>query len=725
MLRTEAREGKLYFAVDCRLLLELGEKLVARKSVALAELVKNAYDADATRVVVRLSEVAGSGGQIQIEDNGTGMTLERIQRAWMRIATDDKEQNPISKVYERPRTGAKGIGRFASRRLARHLVMKSTAKRKDGRFDRTTVTFDWAEFTPGRSLEDIPNIYESQVFSEKQPTGVVLVLTDLREAWNEDEVAELQKDLFGLISPFPVPRGVIGGDGSKRDPGFSFELDAPEFPRYAGLLSNRFFSASWGRLTGKVNGAGRARYRLRTRMGDASSFVPERTFQKLGPAQFRLHFFVYRSEFFKDVAAGVGEARRLAAEQSGVRIYLDAFRVFPYGDERDDWLGLDKDRAQRVTGLDAELASAASEVERPMLLIPGNNQLFGVVFISRLANPSIELTASRERLLENEAFNELRSFVRLGIDWMTVEYARHVQERSEREKRSESDPLHQLLAVRERIEKTPELGRETKMEVLQALTLATRGIEAKEHEQISELSMIRVLASVGTMVVIFDHELRATIDALRGIHTDLREFMSCLHREADRAKLSELLLQLEKWTESVQEQGAQVGLLLSKRARIRRRQLALRQVVEEMVGPFRRYMDEMEIKFSNDVPPDLRTPPMFECELQSILLNLQTNALKAVKRQQVRKIRVRGARSADAVVILFEDTGVGVDSKMTEAVFKPFVTTSEPDPVLGVGTGLGLKIVRDLVEVYGGTARFAGPQAEWKARLEITLPLRG
>jgi len=115
-------EGDLRFAVDCRLLFELGEQLVARKSVALAELVKNAYDADATKVTVALVNVTQSSGKITIADNGSGMTLETIRSAWMRIATDEKHRNPRSKNFGRPRAGAKGIGRFASRRLARQLV---------------------------------------------------------------------------------------------------------------------------------------------------------------------------------------------------------------------------------------------------------------------------------------------------------------------------------------------------------------------------------------------------------------------------------------------------------------------------------------------------------------------------------------------------------------------------------------------------------------------------
>ena len=110
----QVQKGDLRFAVDSRLLFELGERLVARKSVALAELVKNSYDADATKAVVRLQDVTKEHGQIVVEDNGTGMTLQMIKRTWMRIATDDKDRNPVSLVYGRPLAGAKGIGRFAS-----------------------------------------------------------------------------------------------------------------------------------------------------------------------------------------------------------------------------------------------------------------------------------------------------------------------------------------------------------------------------------------------------------------------------------------------------------------------------------------------------------------------------------------------------------------------------------------------------------------------------------
>jgi HSP90 family molecular chaperone len=120
-------DKKLHFEVDSELLLQLGEELVARRSVALGDLIKNAYDADATEVTVEFRDVSRLGGQIVVTDNGEGMTFETIQNSWMRIATTGKREEPLSKRFRRPRAGSKGIGRFAARRLAEQLELVSIA----------------------------------------------------------------------------------------------------------------------------------------------------------------------------------------------------------------------------------------------------------------------------------------------------------------------------------------------------------------------------------------------------------------------------------------------------------------------------------------------------------------------------------------------------------------------------------------------------------------------
>lgn len=717
----------LRFEVDAGLLFELGERLVARRSIALAELVKNAYDADATKVTVRFENVTQPAGTIIVEDNGNGMTFEELKRGWMRIATDEARRHPISPHYGRPRTGAKGIGRFASRRLSRKLTLSSVAQRDDGKRERIKVIFDWDSFKPGENLSEIPNIYTRETVAKDVPVGVTLALEEARDVWSKDDIAALQRDLLGLISPFPYDaRKPTEKREYEPDPGFYLEFEAPEFPEYEGELRDRFLEAAWGVLTGEVDPDGIPHYQLEVHRGDTIAFQPaEFTFPRLRDARFEIHYVVYRGEYFRPLDFHVRDARELGRERGGVRIYLDGFRVFPFGDPGDDWLGLDMDRARRLTVTPEELMPQAEGLVRPMLLLPGNMQLFGTVWLSRLTNPDIQLNISRERLVENEAFEELKKLVRLGIDWMTIQYARVTakdRERRAKEKAPGVSVDESLATVRELISKaSDQLESGTRAQVLQAITLAEAAVKSEEEERISELSMLRILASAGTMVLTLEHTLRALISGLEQIHTDLSELRPRVSARA-REAYDNLLNRLDRWTTAAERQALQVGLLLGREARERRRRLVLRPVIEELSSAFEQYRQEYGIEFSNAVPAHLRTPPMFEAELQSILLNLLTNALKFVRTQPSRRIEVTASREYDGLHIFMRDTGVGVDPSMREEVFEPFVTTSLPDPLLGVGTGLGLKIVRDLVEAYGGKAQFVDVEAPWKTCAEVILP---
>ena len=120
----------LTFTVDSALLRELGEKLVETVHLALVELVKNSYDADATLVELTFTRVESGQMQIIISDNGTGMNFHAINEYWMRIATTNKTKQKYSRVFGRSLSGAKGIGRFSCRRLGSHLkiITKGTNK---------------------------------------------------------------------------------------------------------------------------------------------------------------------------------------------------------------------------------------------------------------------------------------------------------------------------------------------------------------------------------------------------------------------------------------------------------------------------------------------------------------------------------------------------------------------------------------------------------------------
>jgi HSP90 family molecular chaperone len=124
---------------------ELGERLVTKNYVALSELIKNAYDADATEVTICFvgSNAGGKPGnkaEIQIIDNGHGMSFQDLQDFWMRVATANKQKTTKSPRFGRPKTGSKGIGRFATQRLAEELVVNTTARVDGKRVESTEVT---------------------------------------------------------------------------------------------------------------------------------------------------------------------------------------------------------------------------------------------------------------------------------------------------------------------------------------------------------------------------------------------------------------------------------------------------------------------------------------------------------------------------------------------------------------------------------------------------------
>lgn len=722
--------GQLKFSVDAALLFQLGEELVNRRSVALAELIKNAYDADATRVVLSFSNVRRQGGQIEISDDGTGISFDRLKDTWMRIATSAKLNERVSRLYRRPLTGAKGVGRFAARRIASILEVTSTvasAPRKRGAAtkggERIEVTLNWDAFRPGQSIGDIPAVYRREALRGPGiSTGVRLRLKNVRDAWSEEDLAELQRDLLRLVSPVTPATSTV----SRKDPGFAIEIESSEFPGFSGDVNESFLSNALGVLRGTLGRDGSAVYRLKFRGRRALTFRPARTrFKALGRSTFEIRFFVYKKDFFAGLPINTREAQERGREEGGVHLYVDRFRVPPYGDPGDDWLKLDEFRGRRLTETPEELEPVAGRVSRPMLLLPGNNQLFGRVSLSRLTNPRIRQTLNRERLIEEEpAFGQLRSFVRLGIDWMTVSYAREfaADRESSGGRAKRNDPVLLLAKAKEAFGSAArDMLPEQRAQILQVIELARQTVAEQQEEIIGELSMLRVLASTGTMIVVFQHQLRGTLSALKDAHAQLSSFVAKLGTQ-DRSRFADELVRLDRWIETTKHQAQLLGLLMARKSRTRRRRIAIRPIVDSLTQAFESYAVDYGIHIENGIPDGLRTPPMFEAELSAIFVNLLTNAFKAVREQRIRRIGVVGHRLASGIALRVMDTGLGLARKDPEEYFKPFVGDSEPDLILGEGTGLGLKIVRDFVDVYGGKVGFVSPAAPWVTAIELSVP---
>lgn len=201
---------KLQFKISSALKDLVGKDLIRNDNIAFFELVKNSYDAFATKV-----EITFEKNRIVIADNGKGMTLDDLKNKWLFLAysakkdgtedSDEEKQQSYRDNINRHYAGAKGVGRFSCDRLGEKLVL-TTKSLKDEKTQKLII--DWKEFEKDQKQEfvniEIPHevISDSVFFPERKETGTILEITNLRENWDRKKILELKQSLEKLINPF-------------------------------------------------------------------------------------------------------------------------------------------------------------------------------------------------------------------------------------------------------------------------------------------------------------------------------------------------------------------------------------------------------------------------------------------------------------------------------------------------------------------------------------------
>ena len=187
----------LPFTIDAELLRELGERLVGKPHVALAELIKNSYDAEATQVTIKLSPDQDS---IEVQDDGHGMTYHEFRKFWMRIGTTHKDRQ-FSKSLKRPMTGSKGVGRLAVQFLARELKIITVSKNQSSEWLEATINWEDA-IKVGGELTKVEVNYRQQESLRPFEHGTLIQLSGLKDGWEEDSIGKLAANIWWLQPPF-------------------------------------------------------------------------------------------------------------------------------------------------------------------------------------------------------------------------------------------------------------------------------------------------------------------------------------------------------------------------------------------------------------------------------------------------------------------------------------------------------------------------------------------
>jgi hypothetical protein len=206
----ETTEEK-FFRVHTSVVFQLGESLISDVVQAIVELVKNAYDADATftNVIVdteqappKESRYPDASGYIQIEDDGSGMDYQTIERGWLTISNSQKRQfkreNKLT-VLGRTPLGDKGLGRLGTQRLGYNLEIFTRPEKSDVEYH---VGFSWRDFQKASQFSEVPVFVKTSPAQRK--FGSTLLISDLRDKnyWSTDAASKLEEDLSKMISPY-------------------------------------------------------------------------------------------------------------------------------------------------------------------------------------------------------------------------------------------------------------------------------------------------------------------------------------------------------------------------------------------------------------------------------------------------------------------------------------------------------------------------------------------
>lgn len=712
-----------------RLLRTLGEELISNEVVAVIELVKNAYDADATNVLIKFIGPLEIGtGAIEIIDNGHGMELETIKTVWMEPATPSKRgEHRFSLKYKRRVLGEKGIGRFASSRLADELEVIT---RKSDSSAEVYGLFDWRQFDDeDKYLDEVIVLWDERAprevgkggvierFCQRDDSsrrsdesfdhGTILRMSGLKQKWERQHFESLIRALTRLISPH-----LRKSKNSAQDPGFEVELELPdEFSEYSrkveqpAILRHPHYS-----IVGNIDSDGRysLSYRVLSR-GIDDSHKGQLVRINAGNGKYELRDFNEKELFAKNMtedtrslecgpleleirvwdrddlgnvlqmtSSTITDVRRDLDAVAGINIYRDGFRVLPYGEPQDDWLRLDLRRVQNPT----------------MRL--SNNQIYGVVHISAESNPRLHDQTNREGLDHNQALQDLRDIL-TGV-LSRLETMRH----QARPRRDSDKPVGGLfepfdfgrLAEHLSSQKPPD---KTGIDIINET-------ERKFNSQLKEIQTVLAryqrLATLGQLIDHVLHEGRQPIAAINNESVLGLEELD----KPDEIRGNLLITTRTRFT-NIRSAGGVLATAFKRmepfggRKRGRPSQLYMEAILDDAIAIF-----SDEIRKKDVLVERTQTQTLVRvdhAELQEVFINLLQNSLYWLGQvsKQDRKIKVSFERKAtDEVDIVFSDSGPGIPEEIREQVFEPYFST-KPD-----GVGLGLSIVGEIVsDYYGGS----------------------
>lgn len=684
------KEIPVRFKPRARLLLQLGDQLIKNESIALVELVKNSYDADANIVNIYMENVDDSQkGIIIIEDDGYGMSADTVENVWLEPGSDFKTQKikklEVSPKYERLPIGEKGIGRFGVHKLGNVIEMTT----KSANSKEVFVKIDWTNFNNYKYLKDVPiTIIERStpnVFKNGK-TGTNILISDLRKKWERGIAREVKRSITALASPFDVNDSFKPSFDILDKPGWFDGLlkweDVKDYSLFRfkvtmsgnSIIDFNYEFTPWQSMTKlkpKVisidNSLVDTFKLLKYTNGDNEGKPIDLDKYKIGTVTFEGFIFDQDSFVLKiGVSDKVGFKKYLKTN-GGVKVFRDKLRVYDYGEPETDWLGLDLRR-----------------VNQPAKRI-SNNILLSSISINRKDSADLIEKTNREGFIENEAYEAFRDAILHSLE--IIETLRYPDKQKVREvygPTPKSSPVMSTLNEAKKYVEEKVRGTEVKTQIIKYFNK----IES-DYKTISDNLLKAAGAGLSMSVVV--HEVEKII----------YEVEKVLKSE----KASERVLSLVKHLSSLIDGYAEIirksnqtteNLIQIIDQSLFNTEFRLDSHKIELVKEYKQFKGKLKLKVAKSL-------------LIGTIMNLIDNSIywldqrgfKAVenKEKYTKKIYLNLVEDEKYLNLIIADNGTGFLIP-TDDITEPFVS-AKPS-----GMGLGLHIANEIMEAQNGRLIF-------------------
>jgi signal transduction histidine kinase len=682
------------FRPRARLLLQLGDQLIRSENIAIIELVKNAYDANASECnVVGRNIDNKETGEIVITDNGDGMTGDLVRNVWLEPGADFKQQileHGDQVVFDfkfdqskRTPIGEKGVGRFGVHKLGNKIevISKSKLSPKEIR-----IYIDWEKFGEEKYLDDATFVVEERdpiVFTEGK-TGTRITINTLRKEWDRKTYRDLTRSLSSLSSPFlsndsfvvkqalelkdkatqkSWELGIIDQETIKKAALWELDctlrgkeivsFDLSFRPWKTLLLDERSITLDDLKVTN--------RHKLHRIIGRGVEEPINLTDHNIGDVRIRAYFFDLELQTLRYSPLVPADVRSYLGSNGGVKVYRDNFRIYNYGEIGDDWLDLDKDR-----------------INNPTKRI-GNRNLLGAVMLDRKTSRSLIEKTNREGFVEDQAFFAFADAVRNVIDICATQRALDKEKiRSLEQRVKEKQPVvYEVEEMKNFVDnKLTNVEMDNKPLFIKDLH---EGLD-RIQEQFTRASEILIQSSnMGISFGVVVHEVDKRLSRLKHL-VDSKNIDVKLVRESvrDTVEIVEHYSAITATQKKTADLKSTLDIaLMSVEFRFKAHGIECIKAYEEKDD------ERIDISLNNVV---------------GILLNIFDNSIYWLNKYGVeeRKIFITTRHYDDQVGIVIADNGKGFALSFEDAL-KPFYTLKDVG-----GHGLGLHIVDEIMKAHQG-----------------------